>query len=411
MRQKGHLMLLNTEKKRPGAQTPSPLERPHPPYNGTEFETQEEIGAFLMQDGDRMNDATRPSQEKIKFTDMKAIKPEMTDWLWKDWLAAGELNLIAGVPSTGKTTLALSFAAAISAGNSWPDGTRAPTGNVIIWSGEDDFKKTIYPRLLRMGADRDHIMPIEARILKDGGERPFYPPTDIPALQETITSMPGGASLLIIDPIVSAIGSKANSHNNVETRNALQPIRDLAEATGCAVLGITHFAKGTAGRSPIERIIGSQAFGALPRSVMIAAKNESGDPARLLIRTKCNLGEDGGGFGYDLIAGPLHEYPEITAIRVDWRGFVEGSPESLLAMAEGEWQAKQSIPSRLEEAKAFLAQALENGERPQKELEAEALKLGISLITLRRAADKSFIHKRPDGRGGPWIWGLKGAQR
>jgi putative DNA primase/helicase len=63
--------------------------------------------------------------------------------------------------------------------------------------------------------------------------------------------MTNGAALLIIDPIVSAIGSKANSHNNVETRNALQPIRDLAEATGCAVLGITHFAKGTTGKSEL----------------------------------------------------------------------------------------------------------------------------------------------------------------
>jgi DNA polymerase III delta prime subunit len=78
-------------------------------------------------------------------------------WLWKDWLAAGELNLIAGTPGTGKTTLALSFAANVSAGNWWPDSTRAPIGNVIIWSGEDDLKKTILPRLIMVPQPDDVI--------------------------------------------------------------------------------------------------------------------------------------------------------------------------------------------------------------------------------------------------------------
>jgi putative DNA primase/helicase len=216
--------------------------------------------------------------------------------------------------------------------------------------------------------------------------------------------MPGGASLLIIDPIASAIGSKANSHNNAETRAALQPIRDLAEVTGCAVLGITHFAKDTTRKNPIERIIGSQAFGALPRAVMIAAKNESEDPPRLLIRTKCNLGEDGGAFGYDLIAGPLVENPKITATRVAWDDFIEGSPKSLLAMAEGEsYQSGQSSPSRLEEAKAFLAEALASGKRPQKELEAEALESGITRRTLRRASNQG-VRKRKDGLSEKWFW-------
>jgi hypothetical protein len=111
--------------------------------------------AFLTGNLSKFNDMSdigrsQPSQDEITFIDMKTIKPEMTDWLWKDWLAAGELNLIAGTPGTGKTTLALSFAANVSAGNWWPDSTRAPIGNVIIWNGEDDLKKTIVPRLIQV---------------------------------------------------------------------------------------------------------------------------------------------------------------------------------------------------------------------------------------------------------------------
>jgi hypothetical protein len=59
--------------------------------------------AFLTSNLSKFNDMndigrSQPSQDEITFIDMKTIKPEMTDWLGKDWLAAGELNLIAGMP-------------------------------------------------------------------------------------------------------------------------------------------------------------------------------------------------------------------------------------------------------------------------------------------------------------------------
>ena len=38
----------------------------------------------------------------------------------------------------------------------------------------------------------------------------------------------------------------------------------------CALLGITHFSKGTSGRDPTERITGSLAFGALASGFMLA---------------------------------------------------------------------------------------------------------------------------------------------
>jgi putative DNA primase/helicase len=76
------------------------------------------------------------------------INPERINWLWKGWLALGKLELIAGVPEAGKTTIALSFAAAVSSGGMWPDGTKAPQGNVLIWTSEDDPS---HPTLLSRG--------------------------------------------------------------------------------------------------------------------------------------------------------------------------------------------------------------------------------------------------------------------
>jgi putative DNA primase/helicase len=53
----------------------------------------------------------------------------------------------------------------------------------------------------------------------------------------------GGVRLLIVDPVVSAIAG--DSHKNAEVRRGLQPLVDLAGSMHCALLGITHFSKGT----------------------------------------------------------------------------------------------------------------------------------------------------------------------
>jgi putative DNA primase/helicase len=96
------------------------------------------------------------------------IAPEPVSWIWKYWLARGKLHIIGGVPETGKTTIALNFAAAVSSGGTWPDGSRADAGNVLIWTSEDDPADTLVPRLMRMGADLDRIHFIEEAPLSAG---------------------------------------------------------------------------------------------------------------------------------------------------------------------------------------------------------------------------------------------------
>ena len=84
-------------------------------------------------------------------------------------------------------------------------------------------------------------------------------------------------------------------------RRALQPLIDFGEKHNCAVLGISHFSKGTGGKEPLERVTGSLAFGALARIVLVAAKITEGETTRrILCRTKSNIGLDHGGFEYDL---------------------------------------------------------------------------------------------------------------
>jgi RecA-family ATPase len=177
--------------------------------------------------------------------------------------------------ATGRrqVSIALKIAAAISASGNLPCGSKAKRGTVIIWSGEDDAADILILRLEASGADMNRVHIVRA--VKDSkGKRPFDPSKDVPGLSAAIKSI-GGAALIIIDPIVMAIAK--DSHKNAETRRDLQPIVDLAAALKAALLGVTHFTKGTEGRSPIDRVTGSLAFGALARVVMVAAKKQDED--------------------------------------------------------------------------------------------------------------------------------------
>ena len=328
------------------------------------------------------------------------LEPSPVRWLWQYWLALGKLHILAGAPGQGKTTLALGMAATVTMGGRWPDGTGCTQGNVLIWSGEDDPADTLLPRLLAAGADRAKCFLIEGA-RRDGEVVPFDPARDLRQLLAAIESI-GGIKLLVIDPVVSAVAG--DSHKNTEVRRALQPLVDLATACDCAVLGITHFAKGGQGTDPTQRVVGSVAFSAVARVVMVAAKvkadaDAEAKDARILARTKSNIGPDGGGFRYFLKqAEPL---PGIHASHVAWGKAVAGTARELLTDPE-DAPDDDGEKSALETAMEFLVEILKDGSAPSKYVESEAKDAGISQRTVRRASEVLRVKKRK--MNDAWYW-------
>jgi putative DNA primase/helicase len=273
----------------------------------------------------------------VKLISAATIKPRAIDWLWDAHLARGKLSILAGVPGTGKSTVAFNLAAIVSIGGAWPDGSRCPgAGNVLMWSGEDDPTDTIVPRLMAAGANLSNIQIITGGKTNDGISLPFDPARDVPLLRNEINRI-GGAVLMIIDPIISAVAGDMHKANDV--RRGLQAIIDLGAEFGCAVIGISHFSKGSRGTSPQERVIGSQAFAALARLVLVCAKDEDGN-THVLMRAKSNISLDHGGFHYSIVPvtvpDPANAARPIKTTKVEWGIALDGNARDVLSDMESE---------------------------------------------------------------------------
>lgn len=320
-------------------------------------------------------------------------------WLWPGWLAAGKLHILAGSPGTGKTTIAMSMAAAVSTGGNFPDGSTPNRSRVVIWSGEDGFEDTLAPRLRFAGADMSAVYFVGS-INPDGERRPFDPADDMCVLEQTLAQL-GGVSLLIVDPVVSAVAG--DSHRNTEVRRALQPLVDLATTLDIAVLGISHFSKSSAGRDPVERVTGSIAFGALARLVMVTAAkqdDEEADGFRVLTRAKNNIGPDGGGFEYRL---ERCEEDGIEASRVAWGHALEGSARALLGRAEVD---SGDTKTNRERAADWLISVLAAGPTATNDIKEAAKVKGLAWRTVERAKAALGVVASRTSEDGGWVWSL-----
>jgi len=341
-----------------------------------------------------------PSLDGVELIDAAGLKPEPIRWLWPGWLARGKLHVLAGAPGTGKTTIATHLAACVSAGIALPSGYRPQHGNVLIWSGEDDPADTLVPRLIAAGADLTRIKFV-GDVCANGESFPFDPARDVPLLAVAASSM-SDVSLLIVDPLVSAISG--DGHRNTDVRRGLAPLLEFAAKRDAALIGITHYSKGTQGREPLERVTGSLAFGAAARIVFGTVRKEAeGDDAprkMMLARAKSNIGPDGGGFTYAVEQIELTAHSGLPASRIAWGPAVEGTARELLAEAEtedGDGEAR---------AAAWLRDLLAAAPMPVKEVRKHGDDSGFAWRTLQRAMRAAGVESKRGGFGLPATWAL-----
>lgn len=213
------------------------------------------------------------------------VVSEQVTWLWPGRLPAGKLVVLDGDPSLGKSTLALTFAAHLSVGRAWPDGTPCPHADTVLLSAEDGLADTVRPRLDAAGGDpaRVHALTEVVDLAEDTGECFLRSPTlrDVGPISDAVEST--GARLLIVDVLMAYLGGKTDSHRDQDIRAVLHPIAALADRAGCTVLLLRHLNK-TTGGSALYRGGGSIGIvGACRAGYVVARPRRRGPPRPRLL--------------------------------------------------------------------------------------------------------------------------------
>jgi hypothetical protein len=230
-----------------------------------------------------------PAKRRVKLTPASAIKIRPVRWTWAGRIPMGAVTMTAGHGGLGKSTFHTWLIAEITRGR-LAGALMGTPRHCVIAASEDSWSHTIAPRLVAAGAVMDRVHRAEV-VTIDGEYGELTLPVDIPALEAALLEV--DAALLSVDPLMSRVDMALNTHGDRETRAALEPLSQMADRTGVAVLGNGHFNK-SASTDPMALLMGSKAFGNVCRAVIAFAGDvdDDGRPDGTVVvqQVKNNLG-------------------------------------------------------------------------------------------------------------------------
>lgn len=330
---------------------------------------------------------------------LSEVEAEAIEWLWERWIPAGMLTILGGHGGDGKSTVMASIVAALTTGRPLPDGGATRPTSVLLLSAEDDVANAIRPRLDLHGADTSRVLSVQGTVRSDGDVRWFDLQRDVGVMQDAIEEH--GIGLVVIDPLSSYL-PKSDRNNEGEIRDALRPLLTLMDDTGVGVVGIMHVGKSGEARRASQRLLGSTAFTALARSVMmIADQPEDRQPDDIATNGKLKVLQVVKS-NYSIPPAPLGFRRPLDAA-IDWLDETEVTVEECLAMRP---KSRGPEAKELTEAMAFLQELLAAGPVRAAEVAEQARGQGFSERTLRRAKKELGVVANRSGDGKSWRWAL-----
>lgn len=315
-------------------------------------------------------------KRKLKLTPASSITPKPVHWLWKDRIALGTLALLAGREGIGKSTVGYTLVANITKGNleGWYENTPR---NVIIVATEDSWEFTIVPRLMAAKADLNKVFRVEPT---DPDEYGISLPRDIEELSLIVKE--SGTALILLDPLMSRVDTKLDTHKDSEVRKALEPLVKMADQSGASVLGLIHVNKGGS-TDPLSTLMGSRAFSAVARAVLYVVEDPEDREIKILGQPKNNLGRsDLSELSYTLTQVTVGEWEGeiITSVALKWgKEQVPGRIRNILSVKSTQ---KSKIDLAAEWLEEFLA---EHGKSSSQIVKEAGKELGFSETTIKRA--------------------------
>jgi hypothetical protein len=335
--------------------------------------------------------------DQIEFTSIQEARSRGSMWLWEDRIPAGQFVIAAGIEKLGKSTALVWVCSKLTTGELPGDFERRPL-TVAYISAEDAGPEVLKPRFQAAGADPDRVW-----ILTPGGIFSV----------EVLKRLEPRPDVLILDPISSFINLRvgANEHGEIAVRQALAPFHELAVNEGVTVIGIRHGRKSGPGDNPLDMVLGSKAWTAAARALLIFAPDrEHGDRPGGLIFGRGNLAAPSSGLRYRLDQVPV-VYDEAVVRPSTGELVTEGLanlfvPEGTASITLDEALGPKSQATERVNAEAFLlAQLVDGEEHLASELLTLAEDAGIALRTLQNARSKLRLLVRREGFGrGSKVW-------
>jgi hypothetical protein len=231
------------------------------------------------------------------------------EYLWYPYIPRYGVTILAGDPGKGKSLLTAMLVATVTSGLEWPLSSERPKGNkVLLLSAEDNWDRVTLPRLIKAGADIDniHVMHKFRALTKDRMD----------ALAEEMESWK--PDLVVIDTLSAYMGAERDMHRQNEVGEFLAQLTEMAEAIGCAVLGIGHLNKQSV-EHPLYRIVGSIGFAASIRSALFLGA-DPGDPDNrdrvALAHGKANASVEGKTMLFQRVGGGRDDVPTLEALEL-----------------------------------------------------------------------------------------------
>lgn len=222
----------------------------------------------------------------IKYAD---VETKELEWLWFPYIPKGMVSIVQGDPKSGKTFMLIDIISRITRGDYIPfSEDKFEMGNVVLLNSDDPIEYALKKRLELQNADVEKVFTIDENIKK------LYF-KDLSRLEKLIEEK--RPLLIVIDPIQAYMGD-GDSNSMVQVRNALSPLKRIAEKYNVSIVLVQHLKKGNETKA-IYKGAGSIDFVGFARSMMMVIKNTENDE-RLFLHSTSNVTKEGHCLSYKI---------------------------------------------------------------------------------------------------------------
>jgi hypothetical protein len=339
---------------------------------------------------------------KLALTNLDGIEPLPVEWLWRPRIAAGMFGLFAGREGLGKSMIAAWLMAQVTKGTL--DGyLKGTPKTVVLCATEDSYAHTIVPRLMAAGANLKRIARVD--VTEHNTVVDLVLPTDLVQLEAELKS--NDVALVVLDPLMSRLSPKLDTHKDADVRRALEPLVKLAHNTGASVLGLIHTNKGSSSDAN-NLIMGSRAFSAVSRYTLMVEPDAANPTGLVLGQPKNSVGPS-----FNLPVLPYRIQSELVAssdlVRIETAKVVWSMPDTtrtfneVLKANRSEGDRGKQRDAAADWLRGYLESQPTRSARPQ-DVYAAGLKAGHAERTLKRA--RKGIGVRDSGGGPKTVWEL-----